>query len=89
MESKNTTIAEVAEITPLVFCEAVERLKKQGTLNYIECVIEVAKEFEIDPEDVKTFVLQPLLVKLTYEAQSLNLLKERRSRTNDLTALLQ
>lgn len=76
------------DVDPLKFSEEVEELKIKGNLSYIESTMEVSSRYGIDPEDIKKYILPPLLQKLSHEAQNLNLLKERRSKTQSLAALL-
>jgi hypothetical protein len=63
-----------------------ERLVKSDGLTYIEAILEICKELDIDPEDVSKLISGPLKDKIEAEGQRNNSL--RRSNTASLDDIL-
>ena len=64
-------------ITPNKFAILIEELVKTKRLSYIDAILWYCEKNGVDPSDSKKLVNKALKEKLTYEAQSLNLLKEK------------
>ena len=64
-------------ITPNKFAILIEELVKPKKMSYIDAIHHYCEKNGIDPSDSRKLVNKALKEKLTYEAQSLNLLKEK------------
>ena len=64
-------------ITPNKFAILIEELVKTKRLSYIDAILWYCEKNGVDPSYSKKLVNKALKEKLTYEAQSLNLLKEK------------
>ena len=57
--------------------ELIEETVKNKKMSYIDAILWYCEKNGVDPSDSKKLVNKALKEKLTYEAQSLNLLKEK------------
>ena len=64
-------------ITPSKFALLIEGYVKDKKMNYMDAVILYCEENGIDPSNVKPLVNKHLKEKIAYEAQSLNMLKDK------------
>jgi len=62
-------------ITPNKFAILIEETVKNKKMSYMDAILWYCEKNGIDPSDSKKLVNKALKEKLTYEAQSLNLLK--------------
>ena len=70
-------IIAVMIVTPSKFALLIENIVKDKKLNYMDAVILYCEENKIDPGSVKPLVNKHLKEKIAYEAQSLNMLKDK------------
>jgi hypothetical protein len=64
-------------LTPNKFALIVENIVKDRNITYIEAVLEYCQSHNIDPSDTKAMISKTLKEKIAYEAQNLNMLKEK------------
>ena len=64
-------------ITPNKFAILIEETVKTKKMSYMAAILWYCEKNGVDPSDSKKLVNKALKEKLTYEAQSLNLLKEK------------
>ena len=64
-------------ITPNKFALIIEDIVKSKRISYIDAILEYCKDNEIDPTNTKSMINKTLKEKIAYEAQSLNMLKEK------------
>ena len=64
-------------ITPNKFALLIEDIVKNKRISYIDAVVLYCTENQIDPATTKSMINKNLKEKITYEAQSLNMLKEK------------
>ena len=64
-------------ITPNKFAIIVEDIVRKKRISYIDAVVLYCTENQIDPATTKSMINKNLKEKITYEAQSLNMLKEK------------
>ena len=64
-------------ITPSKFALLIENTVKDKDMSYIDAVVLYCEENGIDPSNVKPLVNKHLKEKIAYEAQSLNMLKDK------------
>ena len=64
-------------ITPNKFAILIEETVKNKKMSYMDAILWYGEKNGIDPSDSRKLVNKALKEKLTYEAQSLNLLKEK------------
>jgi len=64
-------------ITPNKFAMIVEDIVRKKRVSYIDAVVLYCKDNGKDPSTTKTMINKNLKEKITYEAQSLNMLKEK------------
>ena len=64
-------------ITPNKFAIIIEETVKNKKRSYMDAILWYCEKNGVDPSDSKKLVNKALKEKLTYEAQSLNLLKEK------------
>jgi len=64
-------------ITPNKFALIIEDIVKSKRISYIDAILEYCKDNEIDPSNTKSMINKTLKEKIAYEAQSLNMLKEK------------
>jgi len=64
-------------LTPNKFALIVENIVKDKKISYIDAILEYCKDNEIDPSNTKSMINKTLKEKIAYEAQNLNMLKEK------------
>ena len=64
-------------ITPNKFALIIEDIVKSKRISYIDAILEYCKDNEIDPSNTKSMINKTLKEKIAFEAQSLNMLKEK------------
>ena len=64
-------------ITPNKFALIIEDIVKSKRISYIDAILEYCKDNEIDPSNTKSMINKTLKEKIAYEAQNLNMLKEK------------
>jgi len=64
-------------LTPNKFALIIENIVKDRSITYIEAVLEYCQSHNIDPSDTKAMISKTLKEKIAYEAQNLNMLKEK------------
>ena len=64
-------------ITPNKFALIIEDIVRKKRISYMDAVIEYCAENQIDPSTTKSMINKNLKEKIAYEAQSLNMLKEK------------
>ena len=70
-------IIAVMIVTPSKFALIIEGYVKDKNLNYMDAVVLYCEENNIDPSNIKPLVNKHLKEKIAYEAQSLNMLKDK------------
>ena len=70
-------IIAVMIITPSKFALLIEGYVKDIKMNYMDAVVLYCEENKIDPSNVKPLINKHLKEKIAYEAQSLNMLKDK------------
>ena len=58
--------------------ELIEKYVLSGSMNYIDSVLTVCENKNIDPEVIGKFLSKPIKEKLETEARDLNLLKNKK-----------
>ena len=64
-------------ITPNKFVLIIEDIVRKKRISYMDAVIEYCAENQIDPSTTKSMINKNLKEKIAYEAQGLNMLKEK------------
>ena len=64
-------------ITPNKFALLIEEKVKTKRMSYMDAIILYCEENGIDPSNTKALINKTLKEKIAYEAQSLNMLKEK------------
>ena len=64
-------------ITPNKFATLIESKVKEKRCGYMDAVLLYCNETGLDPSNIKSLVNKTLKEKIAYEAQSLNMLKEK------------
>ena len=64
-------------ITPNKFALIIEDIGRKKRISYMDAVIEYCAENQIDPSTTKSMINKNLKEKIAYEAQGLNMLKEK------------
>ena len=67
----------MSDLTPNKFAFIIENMVKEKKISYIEAILEYCKINEIDPSNTKSMINKTLKEKVAYEAQNLNMLKEK------------
>ena len=67
----------MSDLTPNKFAFIIENLVKEKKISYIDAILEYCKTHEIDPSNTKSMINKTLKEKVAYEAQNLNMLKEK------------
>ena len=67
----------MSELTPNKFAFIIENMVKEKKISYIDAILEYCKTHEIDPSNTKSMINKTLKEKVAYEAQNLNMLKEK------------
>ena len=75
-ELKRCIIA-VMIVTPSKFALLIEDYVKDKKMSYMDAVVLYCEENKIDPSNVKPLINKHLKEKIAYEAQSLNMLKDK------------
>ena len=64
-------------ITPNKFALIIEDIVRKKRISYMDAVIAYCSENGIDPSNTKGLINKTLKEKIAYEAQGLNMLKEK------------
>ena len=64
-------------ITPNKFAQVIETKVKEKRCGYMDAVLLYCNETGLDPSNIKSLVNKTLKEKIAFEAQSLNMLKEK------------
>ena len=64
-------------ITPNKFALIIENTVKNKRMSYMDAIIEYCNSNGIDPSNAKGIINKTLKEKIAYEAQGLNMLKEK------------
>ena len=64
-------------VTPNKFALIIEDIVRKKRISYMDAVIEYCAENQIDPSTTKSMINKNLKEKIAYEAQELNMLKEK------------
>ena len=64
-------------VTPNKFALLIEDIVKTKRISYIDAVVLYCEKHNIDPSTTKSMINKNLKEKIAYEAQSLNMLKEK------------
>ena len=64
-------------LTPNKFALIIEDIVKSKRISYIDAILEYCKDNEIDPSNTKSMINKTLKEKIAFEAQNLNMLKEK------------
>ena len=67
----------MSDLTPNKFALIIENMVKEKKISYIDAILEYCKTHEIDPSNTKSMINKTLKEKVAYEAQNLNMLKEK------------
>ena len=67
----------MSDLTPIKFAFIIENMVKEKKISYIDAILEYCKTHEIDPSNTKSMINKTLKEKVAYEAQNLNMLKEK------------
>ena len=67
----------MSDLTPNKFAFIIENMVKEKKISYIDAILEYCKTHEIDPSNTKSMINKTLKEKIAYEAQNLNMLKEK------------
>ena len=63
--------------TPNKFALIIENMVKEKKISYMDAILDYCKTHEIDPSNTKSMINKTLKEKIAYEAQNLNMLKEK------------
>ena len=64
-------------VTPNNFALLIEDMVKTKRISYIDAVVLYCEKHNIDPSTTKSMINKNLKEKIAYEAQGLNMLKEK------------
>ena len=64
-------------VTPNKFALLIEDIVKTKRISYIDAVVLYCENHNIDPSTTKSMINKNLKEKIAYEAQGLNMLKEK------------
>ena len=67
----------MSDLTPNKFALIIENMVKKKKMGYMDAILEYCKTHEIDPSNTKSMINKTLKEKVAYEAQNLNMLKEK------------
>jgi len=67
----------MSDLTPNKFALIIESMVKDKKISYMDAILEYCKTHEIDPSNTKSMINKTLKEKIAYEAQNLNMLKEK------------
>lgn len=66
-------------LTKSEFSKLVEKIVLEKKMGYIEAVLHICEDHNVDPEDVKKFISGPIQDKIEGEAMKLNLIPKSNS----------
>ena len=64
-------------LTPNKFALIVENIVKDKKISYIDAILDYCTDNEIDTANARSMINKTLKEKIAYEAQNLNMLKEK------------
>ena len=67
----------MSDLTPNKFALIIENMVKEKRMGYMDAILEYCKTHEIDTSNTKSMINKTLKEKIAYEAQNLNMLKEK------------
>ena len=67
----------MSDLTPNKFAFIIENMVKEKKISYMDAILDYCKTHEIDPSNTKSMINKTLKEKVAYEAQNLNMLKEK------------
>ena len=67
----------MSDLTPNKFAFIIENMVKEKKISYMDAILEYCKKHEIDPSNTKSMINKTIKEKIAYEAQNLNMLKEK------------
>ena len=67
----------MSDLTPNKFAFIIENMVKEKKISYIDAILEYCKTHEIDPSNTKSMINKTIKEKVAYQAQNLNMLKEK------------
>jgi len=67
----------MSDLTPNKFALIIENMVKEKKMSYIDAILDYCKTHEIDPSNTKSMINKTLKEKVAFEAQNLNMLKEK------------
>ena len=67
----------MSDLPPNKFAFIIENMVIEKKISYIDAILEYCKTHEIDPSNTKSMINKTLKEKVAYEAQNLNMLKEK------------
>ena len=67
----------MSDLTPNKFALIIENMVKEKKISYMDAILDYCKTHEIDPSNTKSMINKTLKEKIAYEAQNLNMLKEK------------
>ena len=67
----------MSDLTPNKVAFIIENMVKEKKISYMDAILEYCKKHEIDPSNTKSMINKTLKEKIAYEAQNLNMLKEK------------
>ena len=67
----------MSDLTPNKFAFIIENMVKEKKISYMDAILEYCKDNEIDPANTRSMINKNLKEKVAYEAQNLNMLKEK------------
>ena len=68
---------QMSTITPNKFALLIEDMVKKKRVSYMDAVVMYCAEHHIDPSGIKSMINKSLKEKIKYEAQQMNMLKEK------------
>ena len=67
----------MSDLTPNKFAFIIENMVKEKKISYMDAILDYCKTHEIDPSNTKSMINKTLKEKVAFEAQNLNMLKEK------------
>ena len=67
----------MSDLTPNKFAYIIDNMVKEKKISYMDAILDYCKTHEIDPSNTKSMINKTLKEKIAYEAQNLNMLKEK------------
>lgn len=68
---------EIQFMTKSKFTKLIESCVREKRLSYIDAIVHICEEAEIDPSDAKKYISQSIKQKVEVEAQELNFLPKQ------------